>query len=384
MKHILSLLLLCISLSLTGQPLRDINYSYLYDPTSDFSFDMKVVRGIEWNVFYKLEVKDTSMRVANYTVQWETRDELSDKEGTALSPEVNILQEQKTLSGGSFRVATSATPKILSAKVINSKTKRAWIYYRVLSPEYPVITYLKKNDEVIFKPYVNITDQVSTASENWVVSYYEDNFPAALPPFSETQGRVNKGMKTDSTFSITGSPVSFSQKGLYLLQKDTSAVEGLAFRSEDDYPRYAKIQSLAGPMVYVCTKQEYDRLVLAKGDKKAFDRIVLGMTADTDRAKKFIRNYFRRVELANQLFTSYKEGWKTDRGMIFIIFGLPDEVLKFSDRETWSYKNDDYNVTFNFSKSPSLFDPENYVLIRDKKYTQTWYEVIDLWRNARF
>src|SRR5690349_22033467 len=126
MKHILSLLLLGISLSLTGQPLRDINYSYLYDPTSDFSFDMKVVRGTEWNVFYKLEVKDTSMRAATYTIQWETRTELSDKEGTTLLPEVNISQEQKTLFSGSFRVATSATPKILSAKVINSKTKRAW------------------------------------------------------------------------------------------------------------------------------------------------------------------------------------------------------------------------------------------------------------------
>ena len=384
MKHILCLLLFGVSISLTGQPLRDINYSYLYDPASDFSFDMKVVRGVEWSVFYKLEVKDTSMRVSNYTIQWGTADELSDKDGAPLTPDVTTTEQKMSVSG-SFRVALSAGWKILAARVTNIKTKRAWVYYKFLLPEYPVTSYLKKENEVVFKPYVNTADQISPASESWVVSYYEDNFPAALPPFSEAQGRVNKGMQTDSTFSITGNAFgSFSKKGLYLLQKDTSAAEGFAFRVEDDYPRFSRIQNLAGPMVYVCTKQEYDRLVLAKGDKKAFDRVILGMTADTDRAKKFIRNYFRRVELANQFFTSYKEGWKTDRGMIFIIFGLPDQVLKFSDRETWSYKNDDYNVTFNFSKSPSLFDPENYVLIRDKKYTQTWYEVIDLWRNARF
>jgi hypothetical protein len=97
-----------------------------------------------------------------------------------------------------------------------------------------------------------------------------------------------------------------------------------------------------------------------------------------------MRSYFKRVELANQFFTSYKEGWKTDRGMIYIVFGLPDEVFKFNDREVWTYNADEYKATFNFSKSSSVFDPDNYVLIREKKYQQTWYEVIDLWRNARF
>ena len=97
-----------------------------------------------------------------------------------------------------------------------------------------------------------------------------------------------------------------------------------------------------------------------------------------------MRSYFRRVELANYYFTSYKEGWKTDRGMIYIIFGLPDEVFKFSDREVWNYNNASYKVTFNFAKSPTIFGPDNFVLIRQKKYQTTWYEVIDLWRNARF
>ena len=43
-----------------------------------------------------------------------------------------------------------------------------------------------------------------------------------------------------------------------------------------------------------------------------------------------------------------------------------------------------FKIRFDFARSGSLFDPDNYVLIRDKKYEDTWYEVIDLWRNARF
>ena len=70
--------------------------------------------------------------------------------------------------------------------------------------------------------------------------------------------------------------------------------------------------------------------------------------------------------------------------MIYIIFGLPEEVYLFDDREIWEYKNDNVKIRFQFVKSPSLFDPDNYVLIRDKKYTNTWYEMVDLWRKARF
>ena len=192
-------------------------------------------------------------------------------------------------------------------------------------------------------------------------------------------------MEVDSTFSIsTIQPVAFSQTGLYLIQSDTNATQGFAFRVEEDYPRLAKIESLADPLIYVCTKQEYDRIKQAKGDKRAFDRVILSITRDTERARNFMRSYFRRVEVANELFTSYKEGWKTDRGMIYIIFGLPDQVFRFTDREVWSYKNSMYKVTFDFVRSSTLFDPENYVLVREKKIQETWYEVIDLWRNARF
>src|SRR5690606_17413470 len=151
-------------------------------------------------------------------------------------------------------------------------------------------------------------------------------------------------------------------KGLYLVQTDTNSTKGYAFRVEEDYPRLAKIESLADPLIYICTKQEFDRIKAAKGDKKAFDRVILSITRDAERAKTFMRSYFRRVELANTFFTSYKEGWKTDRGMIYIIFGLPDQIYRFTDREVWTYKNNQYKASFDFVKSSTLFDPENYVL----------------------
>src|SRR5690606_12532002 len=111
---------------------------------------------------------------------------------------------------------------------------------------------------------------------------------------------------------------------------------------------------------------------------------ILSITQDTERARILMRNYFRRVELANRYFSSYKEGWKTDRGMVFIIFGLPDEVYLFDDREVWEYKNNRLSESFVFVRSGSIFDPGNKVLIRQRKKESSWYEGVDLWRNARF
>lgn len=54
--------------------------------------------------------------------------------------------------------------------------------------------------------------------------------------------------------------------------------------------------------------------------------------------------YLKRVSEANKTYTeAYKEGWKTDRGRIYIIYGKPDDVERFpfqADRksyEIWKY-----------------------------------------------
>ena len=108
----------------------------------------------------------------------------------------------------------------------------------------------------------------------------------------------------------------------------------------------------------------------------------MDITGDRDRAKNFMRSYFRRVELANIYFSSYKQGWKTDRGMVYLIFGLPDEVSVNDGTETWFYKNT--RTRFTFVRRGSVYDPHHSVLLRDKRFTEIWFSTIDLWRKSRF
>ncbi len=387
MRKYLSVVFFLSCIASFSQPLRDINYEYLYNPGAPVTLDLKPVRTAgSFTLLFNFSVRDT-VGMNQYSIQWEGRNLLSDKEGTPIALNELLIARHSLGWTGRGSIPIEQAPKYIVGKVVHSGSRRAWLFYAPLEANYPVNNFLVRNGSRLTQPYIRTDDQVKLGADSatWIVSYYDDNFPAAAPAFSEAQARVSRVMAVDSVFTVRGNEeIKFPLKGLYLIQKDTTAVEGLAFRSEDDYPQFSKLVNLPGPLIYITTRQEYDRLEATNGNKRAFDRVVLGITTDTDRARTLMRSYFRRVELANRYFTSYKEGWKTDRGMIYIIFGVPLQVFRFDDREVWTYKNDQYNITFNFSRSSSLFDPDNFVLIRDKKYEESWYEVIDLWRNARF
>jgi GWxTD domain-containing protein len=383
----LVLIAVCLS-SVSGQALRDINYSYLYDPEEPFVLTIKPIRAQDgWTVHFSMVMQDSMQRADQFVFGWEVRNSLDEKSGTAVPSESVEKTVTATRVDGIIKVPLSATTQYLTLRILNNRVKRVWMHYKTLAPNYPSDGYLLSNGRAIQVPYANAGKPLELAGipETSIVSYYNDDFPAAVPPFSEGMSRVARSMIADSIFTIqANTPFVFSERGLYLVQKDTSSTEGLAFRIEDDYPRLSRIESLGDPLIYICTKQEFARLKEGKGDKKAFDKTIIGITGSPQRAKEFMRNYYKRVEWANTYFTSYKEGWKTDRGMIYILFGLPDELYRFSDREVWTYKNQFLNATFEFVRSQTLFDPDNFVLVRDKKYQETWYEKIDLWRNSRF
>ena len=51
---------------------------------------------------------------------------------------------------------------------------------------------------------------------------------------------------------------------------------------------------------------------------------------------ELMNEYYKRVSYANENFDGWKEGWETDRGMIYILFGPPDQVERTSPSMTRS------------------------------------------------
>jgi GWxTD domain-containing protein len=71
----------------------------------------------------------------------------------------------------------------------------------------------------------------------------------------------------------------------------------------------------------------------------------LDPTPNTERNEAF-EEYYDRIEYANSKFRSYAQGWQTDMGIVYIVFGKPASVEKRQDYnnsnrqyERWSYSN---------------------------------------------
>lgn len=383
-------LFLLISVSLQAQVLRNLNYRYLYNPDEAFTLSWEVVKeNSGFTAFYELRINDTTRSFSDLKIQWELRKSNSEKSGAPVNGTTTELENKAYRRTGFIKFTEASEQTILTAKVTLAENKKNWAFYFHKTLPKTESIFATTNQEIITNSFITRGKPVLlhgfTGAGPIQVSYYEDAFPAAAPTFSTAQARVAKLIKPDSIFFIDQqATLNLTKKGLYLAQQDTASAQGVAFRVEDDYPKLGKLQSLAGPLVYICTEQEFNKIKSAGSDKKKFDQVILSITGNTERARTFMRNYFKRVESANQYFSSYKEGWKTDRGMVYIIYGIPDEVYLFDDREVWEYSNDEFKERFQFVKSATIFDPENYVLIRERKFKDNWYNTIDLWRKVRF
>ncbi|MDP2807023.1 MAG: GWxTD domain-containing protein, partial [bacterium] len=73
----------------------------------------------------------------------------------------------------------------------------------------------------------------------------------------------------------------------------------------------------------------------------------------TTAVNEFRDAYYDRVNYANEQFGSvFKPGWKSDMGMVYILFGLADEIerhpfeLEYPAYEIWYYYSDGRRYVF--------------------------------------
>jgi GWxTD domain-containing protein len=387
MKYLACLLLLAVGVSGRAQSLNKINFNYLYNQKAEVEVQLNPVKlGDSIAVYYSVRARNPDAK--KFLLQWEKNDSYAQRQGAVIIPFDTI-----TLSNGKkdgwIKLPKPAKPWVLVANIANESMTNRWVYFSQIEAHYPVNGYLEKNNEKQFQTY-------HSASSKYVVrgsgsgkpihfSYYKDNFPTPSPPFADKEEKIDRFLFPDSTFTISpGEEVGpFQHDGLYLAQEDTTSADGFSFMiKKDPYPKYNKLADLKGPLLFVTTREENDQIGLAGEDKAKFDKVILDITGDKERAKSFMRNYFKRVEFANQHFTSFKEGWKTDRGMVYIVFGPPDEVSMAGQQENWAYKN--LQMQFTFMKVGSVYHPDHFVLVRDKDYAENWYLTVDLWRKSRF
>lgn len=252
---------------------------------------------------------------------------------------------------------------------------------------------LNEADDVLLDDWISWKDRFEIKCSNpdinsLYVSYYSRDFPIAAPPFSQARPPVYK-YNPEKVFTVKvedgiSESMQYGNEGFFHFQADSISLKGLTlYRFHDHYPDVRKPEQLAPPLRYLTSNKEFEKLMNATDVKQAVDSFWIQVAGSEGRAKELIEKYYGRVVHANTFFTSHKEGWKTDRGMIYVIFGKPKTVYRRSDIETWIYGEQGNRVylTFDFIRAINPFSDNDYELQRNPDYKAQWYNAILFWRQ---
>lgn len=239
------------------------------------------------------------------------------------------------------------------------------------------------------QPFLNVNEALlfkRTEGLNLYSYFYPKEFSVPLPPMETKPAAIPKEVAVvdDGSF-LVNTPKTFDRQGYYFIQSDTSSAAGLLVKTVPaSFPNVPSYEEMVEMVAYISTRKEHETLLAAENKKIALDQYWINMAKDEEKAKTLIREYFRQVEFANILFTDYKEGWMTDRGMIYIVLGPPQEVYFNADRETWIYDglNSNSKITFTFARVKNILTPNYYVLNRSRSYQPEWFKSITLWRSG--
>lgn len=249
------------------------------------------------------------------------------------------------------------------------------------------------NGDISFKNNFLKDDQVIVRFSNSAISQvtvdcFFREFGPAKTPFSARPNNELK-YKPDSGFVLRLNEnqyvLTMPERGFYHVRTDPQSVEGITLYTYDKtFPGVSNSDEMINCTRYIMNKAEFEECKAAADQKAAIDKFWLTIGGSNERARELLKRYYGRVKEANKNFSSFTQGWKNDRGMIFIIFGPPTNTYRDSKSETWVYGNDGTvgSKRFIFQKTPNPFTDNDYTLERSQFFQDPWYLAVDYWRQG--
>lgn len=116
--------------------------------------------------------------------------------------------------------------------------------------------------------------------------------------------------------------------------------------------------------IYIATSDELDRMKKAKSKEEKEKRFIQ-FWRSKDPSPNTVQNelmqeYYKRIEVANKRYSNHFEGWKSDMGMVYVIYGDPSSIERHpfennsNPYEIWDYY--DINRRFIFVDNSGFGD----------------------------
>jgi len=395
-----ALISVCTALSSQNR-MSSAELSYLYDADHEFIIDHRLAQSNDQvKIYLKFSLNSGMVKISDYNVRFDIRE--------------NYVSEKK--SGSSIRLDSSFiignanreffyeidlekkdTDNLVVIEIENVVRKKKYFYDIPIStnPKFtnnPFLIFDKTGVLPLFKNHVNVgtTVKIKNVFENqgsFEINGQIDNKAVAMPPFDDTKPGDPTVIAIDTIYGSTNNEdFDFNNEGFYRINdsSDKSKTTGILVTNKF-FPRYGEYKRMYQPLIYITTSSEYNGIREATDAQKEFENFVFGtVTNKADIASTFIKHYFRRIKDAGYMFTSDQAGWKTDKGMLYQIFGNPRQVFRNENTELWVYDFEDGGrIRFIFDIMKGEGNIKGYKLIRNKKYKDVWMNAVIRWRNGQ-
>jgi|LGVF01.1.fsa_nt_gb GWxTD domain-containing protein len=247
-------------------------------------------------------------------------------------------------------------------------------------------------NSVMFLDYVDSSTKVKISSERikastFIITRYLPISDYPIPIYVERNTPRAK-VTRDTTYTINSDEyITLDKAGIYFVQNDTSKTIGLTILNfYEGFPLVSQRSNMAPPMRYITSDDEFNELSIGTtASKLETEKIWASMSNDLPKTEKQLTTYYKRVQFANVYFTSYKEGWRTDRGLVYTIFGPPSNIYKSPKEEKWVYGIDNPILDFEFSfrKISNPLTSNDFILLRDDRKKEIWKKAVEHWRKGK-
>jgi GWxTD domain-containing protein len=208
---------------------------------------------------------------------------------------------------------------------------------------------------------------------------------------SHTQTEATTGQKTQVFLKIDSTGLRMGTYYLSIVSAGKIGSGGNEVVVKGSTSRTFTVRSTDLPVAIVDLDKAIDQLVyIARENELDYIR---SATTEEDKRKRFLefwskrdpdpqtqRNelmdeYYGRVLYANQTFTHYLEGWRTDMGMVFIRFGTPDNI----ERHPFDVDNKPYEIWYYYQLN------RQFIFVDETGFGdyRLRYPTTDLWGRMR-
>ena len=402
LRNLITAILLFTSLSAFAQSrMSSAETSYLYDADHEFLLDHRIAaEGNKYKVFLRFRLNSGMVKISDYSISYDLRTSYIDEK--LINGGVKIDTAQLINTGYreffyAFEFERKSNHNLLVVQVNNvSKDKKYFKDILISSENTPdfqsFLVFDAESDLPVFDRYINAERKIKVTNVfgntgSFSITGRENNAPIAIPPFDDTSKKKLNVVSIDTIYGVNANEsFQLATPGFYEITSNDVADHTTGLLVKDDYfPWYSDYARLIMPLIYISTNQEFTSMLKADVKKDVFESFVLTtISKNPNIGNEFIKYYYRRLRKSAKLFSTSIEGWKTDRGMVYQIFGDPVQVFRNENTELWVYSLEGGGRTrFIFDIVPGPGGIIEHKLIRGKKYKQDWMSAVSRWRSGR-